>query len=377
MSMKQVLLTLVALVCLGAGLSWAVVSSQRERAAIEAAARQRDDQAKLEPWQREGQFVVAQGTIDVAEGTTKLTTTIPGRVAAVLVKDGDAVTPGQPLIELDSREPKIAVDKAQAGVREAEVRLREATNRITLHSLQVRQQQQKLAAARASLEMEQTQLQKFDSVGERNGAAESTRSMQLKQVIAQTAIVEVETLQLEQLEKIRPQDQVDQANAGLAVAQAELARAQAALDDYTLKAPSEGTVLQVQTRPGEIVGPGSPELLWFVNAGPRVIRCEVNHRFSRVVDDGMPVLYYQDDTGELLGKGRVERRSEWIADQRETSSRPFQRVDQRTLECLVAIESHPDRLWIGERVRVVIRTDGANEPTISEASSDREAQAQR
>ncbi len=119
--------------------------------------------------------------------------------------------------------PRIAVEKAQAGVREAEVRLREANNRVTLHSLQVRQQQQKLAAARAALEMEQTQLQKIDSVGERNGAAESTRSMQQKQVIAQTATVEVETLQLEQFEKIRPQDQVDQAAAGLAVAQAELA----------------------------------------------------------------------------------------------------------------------------------------------------------
>lgn len=375
--MKQVLLTLVALVCLGAGLSWAVVSSQRERAAIEAAARQRDDQAKLEPWQREGQFVVAQGTIDVAEGTTKLTTTIPGRVAAVRVKDGDSVKAGQPLIELDSRVPRIAVEKAQAGVREAEVRLREANNRVTLHAIQVRQQQQKLAAARAALEMEQTQLQKIDSVGERNGAAESTRSMQQKQVIAQTATVEVETLQLEQFEKIRPQDQVDQAAAGLAVAQAELARAEAALEDYTLKAPSDGTILQVQTRTGEIVGPGSPDLLWFVTESPRVIRCEVNNRFSRVVEDGMPVLYYQDDTGELLGKGRVERRSAWIADQRETSSRPFQRVDQRTLECLVTIESLPDRLWIGERVRVVIRTDGTNEPAVSEAASDREAQAQR
>ncbi len=149
------------------------------------------------------------------------------------------------------------------------------------------------------------------------------------------------------------------------------------MEDYTLKAPSDGTILQVQTRTGEIVGPGSLDLLWFVTESPRVIRCEVNNRFSRVVEDGMPVLYYQDDTGELLGKGRVERRSAWIADQRETSSRPFQRVDQRTLECLVTIESLPDRLWIGERVRVVIRTDGTNEPAVSEAASDREAQAQR
>jgi hypothetical protein len=29
----------------------------------------------------------------------------------------------------------------------------------------------------------------------------------------------------------------------------------------------------------------------------------------------------------------------------------------------VAIDSHPDRLWIGERVRVVIRTNGNGEPT--------------
>ncbi|MBY0589254.1 biotin/lipoyl-binding protein [bacterium] len=361
--MSRALMLLVAIVTVGAGLSWVVVAGQNQRAAIELAARQRDDQAGLEDWQKQGQFVVAQGTIDVAEGTTKLTTSIAGRVESVLVKDGDAVKKGQVLLELDSRSAKIAIEKAEALVRESEIQLREAEQFVTIHGLQVRQQQQKLAAARASLEMEQTQLQKIDSVGNAGGAAESTRSMQQQKVIAQTATMEVETLQLEQLEKIRPQDKIDQANAALAISRADLERAQNALEDFFLKAPSDGTILQVRTRPGEIVGPGSADLLWFVGSGPRIIRCEVNHRFSRLVGDGMPVLYYQDDTGEFLGKGRVERRSAWIADQREESARPFQRADQRTLECLVAIDSHPDRLWIGERVRVVIRTNGNGEPT--------------
>jgi multidrug efflux pump subunit AcrA (membrane-fusion protein) len=369
MSIGKVLLALALFAGVGAALVWAVSSSQRQRAAIAAGARLRDERANLEPWQREGQFVVAQGTIDVAEGTTRLATSLPGRVASVLVQDGESVKQGQPLLELDVREAKTSLERAEAGVREAEISLREANNQIAIHALRIRQQQQKLAAARAALEVEQTQLQKIDSVGDRAGAAESTRSMQQKQVVAQQAIVEVETLQLEQLEKIRPQDAVDQASAALAVAQAERSQAEAVLDNHTLKSPSDGTVLQVRARPGEIVGPGTNDLIWFVGAGPRIIRCEVNHRFSRVVGEGMPVLYYQDDNGTLLGRGRVERRSVWIADQREQSSRPFQRVDQRTLECLVAIETHPDRLWIGERVRVVIRTDGLGESAVSESES--------
>jgi multidrug efflux pump subunit AcrA (membrane-fusion protein) len=378
MKTAKILFLLMAIIGVGAGLSWAVVAGQRERAAIALAAMKRDDRAGLENWQKDGQFVVAQGTIDVAEGTTKLTTTVAGRVNAVLVKDGDSVKKGQILVELDSREPRIALDKARSAVKEAEVSLREANQSVNIHALQLRQQQQRLAAARASLEMEQTQLQKIDSVGTAGGAAESTRSMQQKQVIAQTAIVEVETLQLEQLQQTEPKDKVEQATAALAIAQAELERAQAMLDDFSLKAPSDGTILQVRTRPGEIVGPGSQELLWFVGAGPRIIRCEVNHRFSRIVEDGMPVLYYQDDTGEFLGKGRVERKSIWIADQREESSRPFQRADQRTLECLVAIDSHPQRLWIGERVRVVIRTDNpAESAEATPPTTPRVIQAQR
>jgi hypothetical protein len=137
----------------------------------------------------------------------------------------------------------------------------------------------------------------------------------------------------------------------------------------TLRAPSDGTILRLAARPGEIVNPANPSpLVWFVEDAPRILRAEVNHRFARRLRDGLSVLIYDDETNELLGKGSVARCSPWITEQRPEMPKPFEQVEQRTLECIVALTSPPDRLWIGEQVRIVIQTEPPTAPVAPLAS---------
>src|SRR5579862_2226857 len=57
-----------------------------------------------------------------------ITTTYPGRVAAVLVGDGDSVRQGEPLIQLDVSQGRSQVQGAQAAVAAAQAQYRKAVD---------------------------------------------------------------------------------------------------------------------------------------------------------------------------------------------------------------------------------------------------------
>lgn len=317
-----------------------------------------EDEVHLEDWQKTGSFIVAFGNIDIPHGTTHLSVSTPGRIHDVLVQEGERVQRNQVLIQLDSQSQQSNLAKTEAGVKEAEVRLRQAQATLEPHRLQLEQQKRVVEAAKAALEAEQRQLDRLNTVADRTGVSDSNLEIQKQKVVTQSAMVEIETLTLRQLELKNPREPIEAAQAALDMAIADREGAKSALAQMSVKAPGDGTILRIQARPGEAVSPMALEpLIWFAEDAPRIIRCEVNHRFSRRLQDGQHVLYYSDETDTLLGTGVVRRSSEWIAEQREVVPKPFRRADQRTLECIVSLDTQPERLWIGERVRVVIQTD--------------------
>jgi HlyD family secretion protein len=292
-----------------------------------------------------------------------------GRISQVLTQEGDQVHEGMPLVQLDSAGAAAQVAQAEAGVRSAEVELASANSQVEPHRLSVEQQKHSVAAARAILDAEIRQLERLQSVANPNGISEVSIDIQRQKVDSQKALVEVEELRLRKLAHQDPQERIDAASASLDRSRANLSAAKSALADMTLRAPSDGTILRLAARPGEIVNPANPSpLVWFVEDAPRILRAEVNHRFARRLRDGLSVLIYDDETNELLGKGSVARCSPWITEQRPEMPKPFEQVEQRTLECIVALTSPPDRLWIGEQVRIVIQTEPPTAPVAPLAS---------
>ena len=73
-----------------------------------------------------GTDLVCYGHVDVEGGVQALAPTQPGRVAAVLVKENQEVEAGAVLIRLEDHPARLRVAEAEAVLRSAEERCREA-----------------------------------------------------------------------------------------------------------------------------------------------------------------------------------------------------------------------------------------------------------
>jgi HlyD family secretion protein len=190
------------------------------------------------PDQESSNVVSATGEVRPAQ-RAGLSFLVDGQVEAVLAEEGQAVTAGQPLVQLDAVRLARAINEAQAALAAAEA---------------------ELARLKAGVQATQAQL----------ALVQAQAAMTEAQVTAaQAAVAQAESA----LEAAQAQAALDRLRAGptvedLAVAEAAVTRAREALltaqamhDQATLAAPFDGTVTIVQVRQGEQVLPGQVVLM--------------------------------------------------------------------------------------------------------------------
>lgn len=178
--------------------AWAIWKS-RQRPAVEVVTARR---AALSA------TLSATGFVEATEVT--VTSKVTGRIAEILVDEGDVVRRGQTLIRLDTPDLAANLQAAQSGQSAAQAQTRTAAEVASLTALQVPTQ---VTQAQAALDAARAQLEKLQ-----NGARP------------------------EEIQEARAAAQ--QASAGRAAAQVQLSRAQVALEQQ--KALSEAQLKQAQ-----------------------------------------------------------------------------------------------------------------------------------
>jgi len=141
--------------------------------------------------------------------------TINGRIEAINVERSDFVKQGQPLVVFESAVEKASVDLARARV----------------------EMQAELKSSNVSHKFARRKLGRFDGLSEEGVVAEQTKD-------------EVET------EAALAWFQIKQAKENKHLAEIELQRAQALLDQHTVKSPLDGVVVERFSSPGEFAGDG-------------------------------------------------------------------------------------------------------------------------
>jgi RND family efflux transporter MFP subunit len=141
--------------------------------------------------------------------------TINGRIDAIKVERSDFVKEGEPLVVFESKVEQASVNLAQARVEmDAELKSSNASHRFA-----------------------KRKLGRFDGLSEEGVVAEQTKD-------------EVET------EAALAWFQIKQAQENKHLAELELQRAQALLDQHTVKSPLDGIVVERFSSPGEFAGDG-------------------------------------------------------------------------------------------------------------------------
>ncbi|VTS02184.1 Multidrug resistance efflux pump OS=Singulisphaera acidiphila (strain ATCC BAA-1392 / DSM 18658 / VKM B-2454 / MOB10) GN=Sinac_2086 PE=4 SV=1 [Gemmata massiliana] len=296
-----------------------------------------------------------------------------GTVSKVFVTDREEVKVDQPLYAFDATLQQATVDSAKAAVALAETKVAEAKEGKKRHAKNIEVMKKGVEALnrRAGDADNIVSIVKanMENGYKQNGFQPNEWPAKLKNepqyAEAQSKYTgaynewEIEKAKLEALEAVNAQLPVDQAEAAVKQAQAELARAQIAVDMCVVKAKVAGTVEQVSISAGTTLGISTraPALL-LIPAGPRIVRAEVEAEFAhRLGNDriGKQVTISDHSDAKLTYTGVVRDIGKNFLPKRANAENLIA-SDTRALEAVIEITDPSPAgkppLRVGQRVRV-------------------------
>lgn len=215
-------------------------------AASAAACRQADDPSRIR----------LNGRIEAA--MVDLSPKVTGRVAEVLVREGDRVKAGDVLIRLDLGETSLSVARDRSAVAAAEARVRD---------LEAGTRRSELAAAeaevndrRAALALAEKELQRQRFLLERKVGTQRDVDRAATEVERLTAAVSATANRLAALREGARRGQVQQAQDEAARARTVLEQSQTVAGEGELRAPADAVVVHRFAEPGQLMTPGQPGL---------------------------------------------------------------------------------------------------------------------
>jgi multidrug resistance efflux pump len=262
-----------------------------------------------------GAVVAGAGLVEPSSELIKLSPLVPGVVRSVSVVAGQRVAAGDRLFALDDRDVRADLAEAEAALRQA-VRAEEA--------------------ARLAVDNARRQLELLLGVRDAAAVAEQQR-LDRRQALAT-------------------------AEAALAVSAADRARAQARvaaarteLSRREVRAPRDGEILQVKTRPGEYVtaGPGPAATEPPITMGetrPLHVRVDIDETEITRVKLGAPASVLPRGRADLRVEAAFVRVEPLVIPKRSLTNQAAERVDVRVMQILYALPDGAQGFAIGQQV---------------------------
>ena len=304
--------------------------------------------------------VVCSGRVDSEKLVVTLDPSQPGRVESVLVSENALVKKNQEILKLDATQYLIAVREATNGVLAAQIEIDAASQRFKQHPSLIVLQEKKLASALNEATANEDRLTQMREQASLSGQlTKSDIDAVAARVNSLKILVDVEKIQLENLKALDPNLEVRAAKAKSDAAQLNLDRANKAVDNCVLRAPSDGTILRLQTSPGATLAPGSPmPSVVFAPSGPLIVRAELEQGGLGRVRVGMKAKVRDDARVDSpIWTGRVKEIAGWVASRRSIVFEPGELNDVRTTEVIIELDPSTERLWIGQRMQIRISNE--------------------
>lgn len=297
----------------------------------------------------------ATGRVEPKDGQVAISAQVPGKVADVAAKINERVVAGDLLVRIEEDDLLIRIAAATS---EAQVRERERDDEVA-KGLALERRQAEDAVARDERSLYRARLS-FDDVA-------------FKARFGRVAVAEVDRART-QIATIKEQlagrrDVLSRAiakegmplstrvEASLAAARADLALAEAALERTRVRAPTDGTVLNVLTKFGELVAP-SPEapLVFFGDLSSLRVRAEVEDRDASKIRVGQRVVVRGDAYPDKEFTGAVLSVSQALSSPRIATRGVRRPNDVEVIEAVIALDGTPP-LLSGMRVDVFFKSD--------------------
>jgi len=240
------------------------------------------------------------GNVDIR--TVNMSFRVGGRLQALQVDEGDAVQKGQTLGEIDHAPYQNALMQAKANVAAAE-----AKYDLLLAGYRDEEIAQTAAAvrqAKAAYDYAQNFYQRQQGLWKsRTISANDLENARSSRDQAQATLKSAQDKLSQYHAGNRPQE-IAQAKASLEQAQAQLAQSQLDLQDTTLLAPSDGTILTRAVEPGSMLNAGSTVLTLSLTR-PVWVRAYVDESNLNRAKPGQELQLYTDGRPDKPYHGKI------------------------------------------------------------------------
>jgi len=301
------------------------------------------------------QGVVCFGRVDLEDGCTSLTFQQPGQVRRVHVHEGESVSAGKVLAELDDTTAELQEQEAQAACQAAHGQVELADQGVARHEAALEAQEAAIQAAE-SKHLAATEVHaRKKLLNAKNTIDISEVNIAQQQVNEAQALVAAEKAKLKELKAQHPEAALERARGEEAAAQARSKLAKELRQQRTLHAPASGSIVRVLISQGDVLGiPLTHPAILFAADGPLIVRAEVEQEFASLVSVNQKVRVVDEINPTVAWHGHIERISNWYLPRRNVLLEPTRYNDTRTLECIVSLDRSDTIPRLGQQVRVLI-----------------------
>ncbi len=259
------------------------------------------------------------GIVDITAGTS-------GKILAVTMHDGEAITKGKTLLVIDEN-----VENQQ---------LAQAKSRLT-------PQQAAIASQRANVEVLQTRLRSAREVAQRNKTLYEGK-------VGTKPAWDDSRYEVERLEKevAAANAQVAQADSRMTELQADVKYYQTVLGQKKVFAPSNGKLLKVNAKAGEYAQP-TMKIAEFAPAGSLVAKTEVDEIYADRIVLGQKAFLLSQTSGDTIATGKVSFAADYLKAKSLFKDQSTEQEDRRIREVHIKIDD-AKKLLIGSRVDCII-----------------------
>lgn len=269
-------------------------------------------------------FAAANGRIEATE--IDIAALTPGRIAAITATEGDFVTRGDVLVQMDTVQLNAQRRQAEAQLRRAEIGVETASALVAQAEAQERaaeaavDQAQAVADAAAQRHARSARLVESNTVSQQVLDDDLARDRQ-----GQAGLASAEaSLAAARAGVSTARAQVVDAEAAIEAARASIDAIAASIDDATLKAPRDGRIQYLIAQEGEIVGSGG-RILSLVDLGDVYMTVFLPTAQAGRVQVGSEVRLVMDAAREFTIPATVS----YVADVAQFTPKTVETADER------------------------------------------------
>lgn len=233
--------------------------------------------------------ITATGTIEAR--FTRVSPRVGGRVLRILVEEGQTVSPGQLLLELEHDYLDLQLKQAEASLQQAEAQL--ALLRKGARPEEIEQAEQQLRQAEVNLRQSRIDAERYRNLFDKG----SVTRRQLEEAENRLAVSEAQYRQAQELlRKLRTlarPEEIKAAEARVVQAEAAVELLRKNIEDCRVTSPVEGVITDRAVEPGELVSPSTtlltvstldPVYLWVYLSEVEVGKVSLGQKAEVTVD---------------------------------------------------------------------------------------------